>query len=52
MVQSEFSLKLDDEERFMSGEDGACAVEHLDIECAGLRARRSVRDLTMMSNGR
>jgi hypothetical protein len=52
VVQSEFSLELDDEKRFVGGKDGASAVERLDIECAGLRAWRGIRDLTKMSKGR
>jgi hypothetical protein len=52
VVQMEFALVLDDEEGFVGWVDGACAVEHLDIECAGLRAQRGVRDLTVMSDGR
>jgi hypothetical protein len=49
MVQMKFAAEVDDEERFVSGVDRACAMECLDVESAGLRARRSVRDLDVMS---
>jgi hypothetical protein len=52
VVQTEFALVLDDEEGFVGWVDGACAVEHLDIKCTSLRARRGIRDLTVMSDGR
>jgi hypothetical protein len=49
VVQVKFAAELDDEERFVSRVDGACAMECLDVKSAGLRARRSVRDLDVMS---
>jgi hypothetical protein len=49
VVQTEFALKMDDEEGFMGGMDGACAVESLDVENASLRVRRTIRDLAMMT---
>jgi hypothetical protein len=45
----EFPFELDNEEGLVGGMYGASAVEHLDVEGAGLRARRGVRDLTVMS---
>jgi hypothetical protein len=50
VVQTKFTLELDDEEGLVGGVDGASAVEHLDVEGAGLRARRGVRDLMMTSD--
>jgi hypothetical protein len=50
VIQAKFALELDDEEGFVGGVDGACAVERLDVEGAGLRSRRGVRDLTVTSD--